>query len=580
MTSGAIFSELAQCQDCYKCVRACPIKAIRVNSAHAVVVPELCIACGACVSACPSGAKRVRGDGQRVERMIQEGRRVVASLAPSYRSEFPELEPWQLVSSLKALGFAAVSETALGAEQVSAHLASLLDHSEGGIFLSTACPSAVDLVRKYHPDLVPRLTPLASPLQAHAALLRAHFGEDIDVVFLGPCIAKKQEVDETESTARLVAALTFEELRAWMGRRRIDPRKAEALSGPSFEPRPAAEGALYPIEGGMARATALSLTQPGTEFMALSGIDHIHQALTGLPRPGKGNLFLELLACEGGCVCGPKSARKAPVASQLRILEAGQTRAPLYPRKAEVAADRAFAPNPPQQKQPSEAAVRGVLQNLGKRGADDELNCSACGYETCRELACAILASRAETRMCVSNLRRQAEKKANALLRTLPFGVVIVDADLRIIESNDQFVRLLGEDAWLIHESQPGLTGASLEKCLDFAERFREVLASGEEIIRKDIRSGELTLSTTIFTVERHRVVGALLHDVTAMEQRHRQIIGKAEEVIQNMLANAQEIAFSLGKNAARSEGILNSIIAEFAGELSSEPGGGHASRP
>jgi len=582
MTSGAIFSELAQCQDCYKCVRACPIKAIRVNSGHAVVVPERCIACGACVSACPSGAKRVRGDGERVERLIREGHPVVASLAPSYRSEFPDLEPWQLVASLKALGFAAVSETALGAEQVSAHLASLLDHSEGGIFLSTACPSAVDLVRKYHPDLVPRLTPLASPLQAHVGLLRAHYGEDITVVFLGPCIAKKQEVDETDLplASSLVAALTFEELRAWMTRRQISPMHMEPLPGPIFEPRTAAEGALYPMEGGMARATALSLTQPGTEFIALSGIDHIHQALQTLPEPGSQNLFLELLTCEGGCICGPKSACKAPVASQLHVLRGSQNRAPVYPRKPEVPADRAFRPDPPLPEHPSEVAVRGVLQSLGKRGAEDELNCSACGYETCRELACAILASRAETRMCVSNMRRQAEKKANALLRTLPFGVVVVDADLRIIESNDQFVRLLGEDAWLIHESQPGLAGAGLEKCLDFADRFREVLESGEEIIRKDIRSGGLTLSTTIFTVEPHRVVGALLHDVTAMELRHRQIIQKAEEVIQNTLANAQEIAFSLGKNAARSEGILNSIIAEFAGELTGETeGGGHASR-
>jgi len=565
MKPGAVYSEQAQCQDCYKCVRACPVKAIRVSAAHAVVVPELCIACGACVSACPSGAKRVRDDLEGVEALLKGKRPVVVSLAPSFRSEFEGVEPGQLIAALRRLGFTAVSETALGAEQVSARLAQDLNKSKGKLWISTACPVAVDLICKFLPERVQDLTPIASPLQVHARLLKELFGDEVAVVFIGPCIAKKLEVEA--SPEPLHAALTFEELRHWMSREGLDPAKLKPAREDTFVPGPASEGALYPMEGGMAQATALSLKKQDTRFISLSGVAHIRRALEDLPSPGNQNIFLEVLACEGGCVCGPKALRMAPVRARMKILDTVPSLPPVYPRRPTTPAGRQFARADQPRLQFPEARMLETLQQLGKRGVEDELNCGACGYDTCRDLASAILTERAETRMCVSNMRRLAEKKANALLRTMPFGVVVVDAELRIIESNDQFVKLLGEDAWLVHQSQPGLAGASLEKCLTFAERFRQVLTSGDEIIREDIQSAGLILSTTIFTVEPHRVVGALLHDVTDTQQRHRQIIEKAEAVIQNTLANAQEIAFSLGKNAARSEGILNSIIAEFAGQ-------------
>ena len=167
--------------------------------------------------------------------------------------------------------------------------------------------------------------------------------------------------------------------------------------------------------------------------------------------------------------------------------------------------------------------------------------------------------------MCVSNMRNLAQKKANALLRTRPFGVVILGQELEVIECNEEFVRLMGEDAWLVHETQPDLAGTHLEKFLSFTEYFQRVLDSGEEIIRESIPCGERTLSVTIFTVEAHRVIGALLLDVTETDRRQQQVIEKAQQVIQNMLTNVQEIAFSLGRNAAKSEGILNSIIEELA---------------
>ena len=561
MRPGPVYSEQAQCQDCYKCVRACPVKAIRVSSDHAVVMPERCLACGACVAACPSGAKRVRDDQPRVAALLREGKPVVVSLAPSFASEFEGLGAGRLIAALRRLGFSGVSETALGAQEVSARLARELDGTAGRVWLSTACPVAVDYVRTYLPGRIPDLTPLDSPLLAHVRLLQAGLG-NVRVVFVGPCIAKKLEVEDAPA---LEAALTFGDLRAWLEREGIDPWALEPGPGDTFLLGPAAEGVLYPVEGGMARATALNMATGETRVITLSGLGPIRDGLADLPAP-RGNAFLELLACAGGCVSGPCTARRSAVGARLAVLDVAEEAPDAYPREPAVTLDRSFSPRVPPESRIPAGQLEGALRRLGKEGPGDELNCGACGYDTCRDLARAIVAGRAETRMCVSNLRRLAEKKANALLRTLPFGVVIVDEELRIIESNDQFVRLLGEEAELVAESQPGLCGARIDKLVDFGDRFREVLAGGDELLRQNLASAGGTLSATIFSVEPGRVVGALLLDVTETEARQKEMVGKAEEVIQNMLSNAQEIAFSLGRNAARSEGILNSIIAEFRG--------------
>lgn len=561
--NGAVYSEQAQCHDCYKCVRGCPVKAIRVTVGHATVMPERCIACGACVTACPSGAKVVRDDTALAQRLLETRSRVVVSLAPSFVSEFAGIEPARLIAALRRLGFYGVSETALGAQEVSAWVARELDGARGQVMLSTACPVAVDLVQKFHPELVPQLAPVHSPLLAHAGLLRAQLGQDIGVVFVGPCIGKKQEAESYPEL--LDVALTFEDLRVWLAQEDIDPALMTPGEEDRFLLRRAAEGALYPVEGGMAEATRLNMRGSHTRFMTLSGLGQIRGALRDLPEPTDRNIFLELLACEGGCVCGPKASHRTAVASRMKVLDYAQEEPGACPRSPGAPLENRYRPDPRAETYFDETGMKQALARIGKRGEADELNCGACGYDTCRDLARAILDGRAEERMCVSNMRNLAQKQANALLRTLPFGVVIVGEGLEIIECNEEFVRLMGEDALLVHEIQPGLAGTHLEKFVPFTDQFRKVLDSGEEIIRESVPCRERALSVTIFTVEAHRVIGALLLDVTETERRQQQVIEKAQQVIQNLLTNVQDIAFSLGRNAAKSEGILNSIIEEFA---------------
>lgn len=563
---GPVYSEGARCQDCYKCIRECPVKAIKVLNNRASIVPELCIACGHCVSVCPSGAKKVRDDLGKVKALLKRSGRVLVSLAPSFVSEFQGSDPAKLIRALKTLGFYGVSETALGAQNVSAQVAADLSDksSKHKLILSSACPVAVEYIAKYLPEYTSAITRIFSPLLAHCKLLKTHYSTDTSVVFIGPCIAKK--LDAQYHPKLLSCAITFEDLRDWLESEKISPDDMKPTADDVFIPEAANEGAVYPIEGGMLEATRLSCTRSDIQFQSLSGISNIEKALREIdPNDMPHTVFLELLACEGGCVNGPKARKRSVIASRLNILDYTRYSPEAYPRKPEVIMDDEPRIEPVLQAEYSEEDIRNTLAGIGKYRPEDELNCGGCGYHSCRYLATAILAGNAEPSMCVSYMRQLAQKKANAMLHTLPYATVIVDENLNIIECNSEFVNLGGSDVQLVNEAVPGLKGAGLASIIPFTDLFTDVLDTGEDIIRKYIRLKDMVLSVTVFTVEPKHVVGAMIIDVTNTEIRREQIVDKAQQVIQNMLSNVQDIAFRLGKSAAESELILNSIVDGFS---------------
>lgn len=315
-----IYTEKRECQDCYKCVRNCPVKAIKVEGGYASVMPELCIICGHCVEVCPNGAKKVRDDLARARQLLATGKDIFISLAPSFASEFPDAQPAQIIAALKGLGFAGVSETALGAQQVSAQAAALLKKSPGRVLISSACPTVVCFLQKHRPGGAELLTGLLSPLLTHCKMLRQQFGTDIGVVFIGPCIAKKIEAEQHPEL--LDVALTFEDLRRWLEQEKITLNKISATSEDHFIPENSAEGAWFPVDGGMIAGMKTACAVNDGSLMAFSGLGAIKRALDGIEemKPGEG-LFLELLACEGGCVNGPRVARReATVVKRRRIL--------------------------------------------------------------------------------------------------------------------------------------------------------------------------------------------------------------------------------------------------------------------
>lgn len=558
----AIYTERRECQDCHKCIRECPVKAIRVQDGYARIVPENCILCGNCILACPSNAKQVRNDLPLVKELLSSGRQVYVSLAPSFVAQFPGIRPAQVIRALRLLGFSGVSETALGAQQVSASVLALMRGDPGHVWISSACPVVVDFVSKYHPECEPNISALLSPLLTHCRILRARFGADIRIVFIGPCIAKKKEAEDHPEL--LDAVLTFEDLENWFSEAGIELASLSDSVDDRFALEEAREGALYPIEGGLVPGVTREGHVKPSQLMSFSGISNVEQALKGIAewRPDH-NIFLELTACAGSCVNGPKAARNTSIAKRrFEILQYAKTEAG-PPSATSLAATRPYVGSPVPRNEFSDLQITEALRSVGKYSSDDELNCGGCGYESCREFARALIARNAERMMCATYTRKLAQKKANALLQKMPSAVVIVDEQLRIIECNANFLRLFSEGT----QQEKELEGCSLDAVIPFSNLFRRVLDSGEDIISHDIRYDRTILNTSIFTIEPHAVLCGTFQDITEPIFQKEQIIERARDVIQKNLKTVQQIAYLLGENAAESEITLNSIVRSFSPE-------------
>lgn len=564
----AIYTVRRECQDCHKCIRECPVKAIRVQDGYARVVAEMCVLCGNCIVACPSSAKQVRDDLPKVKELLAGERKVFVSLAPSFVAQFPDVRAGQLIHALKKLGFFAVSETALGAQNVSASVHELMQGEPGHVWVSSACPVVVDLIAKYHPECQSNVSALLSPLLTHCKMLRAHYGDDIAIVFVGPCIAKKKEAEEHPELLDVV--LTFEDLENWLDEERINLSTLIDREDDRFVLEDAREGALFPIEGGMTPGITRDGAVRNSQVMSFSGIANVEQALKGLSewKPGH-NIFLELTACAGSCVNGPKAARNQSIARRrFEVLKYARP-ADSTPRAPALAQTRPYVASAAQRNEYSEMQIAEALRSVGKYSAEDELNCGGCGYESCRDFANALIARNAERMMCATYTRKLAQKKANALLQKMPSAVVIVDDQLKIIESNANFLRLFAEDV----EHEKELEGAALNAIIPFSNLFQRVLESGEDVVSHDIRYHRSILNTSIFSIEPHLVLCGIFQDITEPIFQKEQIIGRARDVIQKNLKTVQQIAYLLGENAADSEIILNSIVRSFSPEELDESG-------
>jgi len=565
-----IFTEKTQCQDCYKCIRECPVKAIRVENGHAMVVSEQCVLCGHCVTACPAGAKRVRDDLSRARQLLRLKDKVIVSLAPSFAAEFPGVEPERLVAAIRRLGVFGVSETAIGADLVSARLAEDFAAAgrsagpgvvRGTLYLSSACPTAVEYIKRYMSTLSPYITDRASPLLAHSRYLRSLYGQDIGIIFVGPCIAKKREADIWPS---IDCAITFRDLRKWFDEAGIRLDRERITDGNfDFIPERAAKGSLYPVDGGMIAAIKKYHSADGVFMMSVAGLDEIESALRGLdPESLTGSLFIELLACPGGCVNGPQSTPEGPAAlRRINLLEyAKDSRDTAESRFAELSGTipvEALAGG-----SHSAEEISAALRQVGKQSAGDELNCGSCGYDTCRSFAAAMLELRAERTMCVSYMRKLAQKKANGLIKAIPSGVVICDSGLKVIECNENFARIMGEETSMMFEAKPGLEGADLAKITSMSRFFHDVMVEGgPDAVEHELREGKKIFHATVFSIEKGESACGVIQDVTAPQIQKDRVIKQTQRVISKNLAVVQKIAFLLGENAAETEATLNSII-------------------
>ena len=548
------------CQDCYKCVRHCPVKAIRIVGGKASVIPQSCVACGECVKVCPPHAKKIRSDYARLKEMLSSGAKVIASVAPSFTGYFPGVSMSRLANALVRAGFHAASETAHGAESVSAHVARILEQTDSPFLISSACPAAVDMIRKYLPDYAPYISPLPSPVRAHARRLKETYGQDVKVVFFGPCAAKKNEADHHSDELSL--ALVFPALEKLLEEKNIG-------FGEESEPAlgNASEGRFYSVEGGM--NDTLRDGRSNVRYLSVSGLDNLRRLLGGVDpavladRTGGRKIFLEALACPGGCVNGP--AMPADAGSLATLLATDDT-SPLQTSVGRCFSHcgvSAYPANPVVADEPDEISISKALERVGKLSRSDEVNCGACGYATCREFAKALLSGKAEEEMCHTWLKRNYERTSNALIRYIPAGVVIVDGKGTVRECNRLFAELAG--AAEEFDALGNLEGLDIDTFLpEFAELFAGALDHGSEIVKYRQHWRGRVMNVSVFPIARGGFAGAVLQDVTQNEGRREEIAAKARAVIQKNVYTVQQVARLFGEHIAETEVMLKEIAGAY----------------
>jgi PAS domain-containing protein len=381
-------------------------------------------------------------------------------------------------------------------------------------------------------------------------------------VFIGPCIAKKKEAELHPEL--LDAVLTFEDLENWLAEEGISLGDIQTTIEDRFALDEARDGSLYPIEGGMTPGIVRSGKVNSSQIMSFSGLSNVEQAIKGIAEWNpEHSIFLELTACAGSCVNGPKAARNRSIAKRrFEILQYAKPGANTT-QQASLARTNPYVAAPIISEEISELQITEALRSVGKHSAEDELNCGGCGYESCRDFARALIVRNAERMMCATYTRKLAQKKANALLKKMPSAVVIVDEQLKIIECNANFLRLFSEEV----EQEKELENAALDAVIPFANIFRRVLESGEDLVSHDLRYERSILNTSIFTIEPHSVLCGIFRDITEPIFQKEQIIERARNVIEKNLKTVQQIAYLLGENAADSEIILNSIVRSFSPE-------------
>lgn len=563
MSSSYIYTEKNDCQDCYKCIRKCPVKAIKIEKQSASILQENCVYCGYCTISCPMGAKKVREDISSVKYLLQKNEDVIVSLAPTWVSEFPDFNKHEIISLLKKLGFSKISETALGAEIISTHIKNTLLNDKPGVHISPCCPSSVELIQKYYSSYSKHIIKVDTPMLAHGKFLREHYGNNVKVVFIGPCISKKGEADNNPGVIDVV--ITFNRLKEWLKDEGLLEEHPESDNKHKFEPFESNKGSLYPITGGMIAALRDKNKSAEVNYMSFSGINTIIPILNDLEKlENHAPVFLELMSCVEGCICGPGTSTEDAAALKRTLIlknykslnnnssvpKLEQSLLNNYGNSQEIL----VSPH-------TESEIDEILKSIGKRLKTDELNCGGCGYEDCREFAKAILSDKAERSMCVSYMKRVAQDKASLLLQRIPYGVVIVDEELKVQESNKIFADFAGQEAVLAFEAKPGLEGADLTKLIPYYQYFSNLFHSRENVLEQDIHSGPHHLHLSIFKLDNQNLLCGIIHNLRAPEITREEIIKRTRKVIRENLSTVQKIAFYLGENASNMETLLNSIV-------------------
>lgn len=554
-----------KCKHCYKCVRNCEVKAIMIKDGRAEIMPEKCILCGTCLQICPQSAKKLVSDLGQVKAWIMSGQKVVASIAPSYMGLLKFKTIGQVKAALKKLGFADVRETSEGAALVTEEYTKLLQEGKMENIIATCCPSVNDLIELYYPQLVPWMAPVVSPMIAHGKLLKKEYGQEAKVVFVGPCIAKKKESQDQRHAGCVDAVLNFTEIQEWLKDQDIVIEKCEDEPFSRMDPK---VNRLYPVPNGV--VNSILATEGKTDSYRkfyVHGIKECMDICESLSGGGIKGCFIEINNCSGGCIKGPtvqdKSVSRFKVKLDMEdaIRKEAADSGDVGELCSRIDMGKTFADRSVKEAMPSEAEIEAILREIGKSRPEDELNCSACGYPTCRDKAIAVFQKKAEPNMCIPFMHDKAESLSNLVMETSPNIVLIVDKDMKIMEYSAVGEKYFGK-------TRAEALDMYLYEFIDPVD-FQWVYDTRQNIHGKRVKYAEYQLSTlqNIVYIEKEDVVLATFIDITREEEQAKadydkklETIDLAQRVIHKQMMVAQEIAGLLGETTAETKTTLTKL--------------------
>ncbi len=542
----------SNCKNCYKCIRFCPVKSIRFSGNQAYIIGNECILCGHCFVVCPQDAKQIVDETEKVRVLLQSGAPVYVSLAPSFIANYEGVGIGSMRTALKKLGFCDAEETAVGATIVKNEYERMIDEQESDVIISSCCHSVNLLIQKYFPKELPYLANVLSPMQAHCRDIKKRVPE-AKTVFIGPCVAKKDEAQYYEGIVD--AVLTFDELTKWL--------KDEGIElTPETDSDENSRARFFPTTGGILKT--MKQDNPDYTYMAIDGVENCIQALKDIENGKVHKCFIEMSACSGSCVGGPvmEKFHRSPVMDYMAVSDFAGKNDFKVEQPDSLELKKTFAVIEKKLQDPTDDEINEVLRRMGKFKPSDELNCGSCGYNTCREKAVAIIQGKAEISMCLPYLKDKAESFSDTIVKNTPNGLMVLNEALEVQQINGAALKIIN-----LRRAED-IMGDLVVRVLD-PKPFMEVLASGKPIRNQKTFLAEYGryVEQTILYDKEYRLIICIMRDITdeedireKKEEISRRTVEIADKVVDKQMRIVQDIASLLGETAAETKIALTKL--------------------
>ena len=542
----------SNCKSCFRCVRKCPVKAIRFTGNQAQIIGNECILCGNCVVQCPQNAKEIADGTEKVRVLLQSGDPVVVSLAPSFVANYEGVGIESMRRALKQLGFFDVEETAIGATIVKNEYERLLAEEERDVIITSCCHSINLLIQKKFPNCIEYLADVMSPMQAHCQSIKARIPNS-KTVFIGPCVAKKDEAEYYEGIVD--AVLTFEELGKML-------KDADIKLEPEIDSDVHSRARFFPTTGGVLKTMAQNV--PGYTYIALDGVENCMAALRDIQDGKIHKCFIEMSACIGSCIGGPvmEKTRKSPINDYLKVSDYAGEDDFIVDQPDSATLKKHFSFIEHKLSDPSESEIMATMRQMGKFKPSDELNCGSCGYNSCRDKAIAIIQGKAEISMCLPFLRDKAESFSDTIVKNTPNGLIALNENLEVQQINAAARKIMNIRA------ASDVLGEPVVRILD-PTVFMQVKSTGRSV--RDQRTylaeyKKYIRQTVVYDPDSRMLIG-IMRDITDEEAEreknariNKQAVEVADTVVEKQMRIVQEIASLLGETAAETKIALTKL--------------------